>query len=448
LEITENKVALLLLLAILVIIPLPALLQFRMILDMPEDLIKGPQIPDQMRQKSGNESAESTLETGRESLKIKEPAPASSTSSIAIEKVYYTEDGKFKIHYKNVDEDYVKFVGHAFNKAREFQFALGFNDITQTKPDAVVIYVKDLIYNNKTSDVVIDQNQLKYFLVSDDLKRWQIYLTASHAYFKAVQASYYTLEYEPSEDRAWIDNGIARFITLYTAMNDPGYKQYGYLNSIFVEEERANGYAPYQVPRITKASLQSGITKLGDMSVSYWYYLHKLYGMQIIEDMVIKSGPSKDDSIRIISSVLNNYNTTFEFSIAEWYESLGFWNKGKLGDFSVYEGLILVDDELFEEYRSSELPLIEDKLSPYGASFIKLEFDSRSPVMQVRFFNPNGTTHVHVYVYNSTTEEYYHQLHEVEKDHVDFWVWTENAEINFIVIGGEKIYDGFEVAGV
>jgi len=299
---------------------------------------------------------------------------------------------------------------------------------------------------------------LQHMLVSDNPKfeKWQIYLGAAHSYFEAVLASYNTLGYEASEEQAWINDGITRFIVLYTAMNDPEckqydeeYKQHGYLNKVMVEGKKTYGYESYQVPTITSDSpLQNGVTKLGDLAVSYWYYLHKLYGMQIIEDMVIKSGPSKDDSIRIISSVLNNYNTTFEFSIAEWYESLGFWNKGKLGDFSVYEGLILVDDELFEEYRSSELPLIEDKLSPYGASFIKLEFDSRSPVMQVRFFNPNGTTHVHVYVYNSTTEEYYHQLHEVEKDHVDFWVWTENAEINFIVIGGEKIYDGFEVAGV
>ena len=382
---------------------------------------------------------------------------AQSRHSSIGEKIYDTEDGKFRVHYKNVSEEYAEFVGHAFSKAREFQLALGFNDVllTRTTHDSevgrVAIYVKDLIYDDRASETVIGQTQLQYFLVSDNLEKWQIYLAAAHCYFMAVQASYNTLGYEASEGNAWVNDGIARFITLYTAMNDPEYKeydpeykQYGYLDNVMVEGKKTYGYAPYQVPTITSdAPLQNGLTKLGSLSVSYWYYLHKLYGMKIIEDVMVKTGSVNDDSIRTVSSVLTNYNATFVQSVAGWYESLGFWNKGKSEYLSKYEGLTLVNDEMFTGYKSSKLPIkIKNELSRYGASFISLNFDSNSPVMKIRFLNSGETVYVYAYIHDIKSDKYYHKIFEVERGHQDLPVWTGNTKVDLLVIGGEKTFRG------
>jgi len=313
-------------------------------------------------------------------------------SSTLKEKIYDTNDGKFRIHYKNVSEDYVKFVGHAFSKARAFQTSLGFKDIvlTPNAPDAkdgkVAVYIKDLIYDGKASEAVIAfSNQVQRMLVSDNpdkFEKWQIYLSAAHSYFEAVQASYRTNGYVESGEYEWINDGLAKFMVLYTAMNDPEYKQYdeeykarGYLNKVMVEGK--NTYA-YQVPIITPdAELSKGITKLGSLSVSYWYYLYKLYGMKVIQDVMTKAGSDNDDSAKIMHSALGNYNSTFTQSVAGWYESLGFWNKGTFGDFSVYEGLMLVNHEMFTDTNSSELPLnVEHQISRYGATFACLKFDT------------------------------------------------------------------------
>lgn len=387
------------------------------------------------------------------------------------EKTYDTEDGKFRVHYKNVSEDYAKFVGHAFSKAREFQLALGFNDVAlgsdspDSKDGKIAIYVKDLIYDDKATEAVIGQNRLQYMLVSDKpdkFEEWQIYLGAAYSYFMAVQTSYNTLGYQASEDKAWINDGIAKFITLYTALNDPEYKQYdedfkryGYLDKVMVEGKYTSGYASYEVPRIGSDLVQqNSITKLGDLSVSYWYYLHKLHGIKVIQDVMTNSGSYNDDSARIVSSVLSNYNATFVQSVAGWYESLGFWNKGntedEIGEFSVYEGLLLVNGEVFTEYKSSELPIkIENQLSRYGASLVNLKFNSHGPILQLRFLNPSEAVYLYVYIHNIETDEYYQQQFEVEKGYQDFWVWTENAEINFIVIGGENTFrGGYKIAAV
>lgn len=395
------------------------------------------------------------------------PAFAQPRVSLIDEHTYDTEDGMFRVHYNRVDEKYAKFVGHAFSKARQFQLALGFSDITLTRTThdsedgRVAIYVKDLIYDGKAAEAVIGQNQLQYFEVSDNLEKSQIYLAAANEYFKAVEASYNTLGYEASEEDAWINDGIAKFITFYTAMNDPEYKQYdeeykqyGYLNKVMVDGKKAYGYASYEVPRITSDTpLQNGITKLGELTVSYWYYLHKLYGMKIIQDVITRSGSYSDDSVKVVSSLLRNHNSTFVQSIAEWYESIGFWNKGqgKIGDFSVYEGLMLVNDEVFTNYKSSEFPMkVENQLMRYSASFVKLEFDSSSPIVQLRFLNPSESVFLYVYIHNVETDEYYYQqIQEVEKGYVDFWVWTANAEISFIVIGGDNSFrGGFTIAAV
>jgi len=305
---------------------------------------------------------------------------------------------------------------------------------------------------------------LQHMLVSDNPKfeKWQIYLGAAHSYFEAVLASYNTLGYEASEEQAWINDGITRFIVLYTAMNDPEckqydeeYKQHGYLNKVMVEGKKTYGYESYQVPTITSDSpLQNGVTKLGDLAVSYWYYLHKLYGMKVIQDVIVKAGSYNDDSVELVSGVLANYNTTFVQSLAEWYESLGFWNKGKtegrIGDFSVYEGLMLVNDEVFAEHSSSEFPMkVENQIMRYGASFMKLNFDSQGPIAHLRFLNTGEAMYLYAYIHNTSTDEYFYQQFEVERGYQDFYVWTENAEISFIVIGGDKAFrGGFTIAAV
>lgn len=371
------------------------------------------------------------------------------------EKTYDTEDGLFRIHYKNASEEYVKFVGHAFSKAREFQTALGFKNITLTPntPDfkdvKVAIYVKDLVYDDKASEVVVGSyNQLQYMLMSDKLEKWQIYLAAAHDYFKAVLTSYNTLNYEAIEGNAWINDGIAKFMVLYTALNDPEYKQYdeqyatyGNLDKVMADGKNT---ASYQVPKITSASLNKGITKQGALSVSYWYYVQKIYGMKVIQDVIAKTGSYNDDSIKTVSSLLTNYyNTTLTNTLTGWYESLGFWNKNTVGDFNVYEGLMLVGNEMFNEQKSSELPIKKEyELSRYGASFVNLKFDSKSPIMQIRFINSGDAQYVYAYVHNLSTDEYYHLNFTVEKGYQDFYVWTYNAEINFIIIGGDKSFNG------
>ena len=380
------------------------------------------------------------------------------------EKVYDTEDGMFTIHYdsNNVNEDYAKFVAHAFSKAREFQTSLGFNNITlplniDGSESKVAIYVKDLVYEDRTSDAVIGNERLQYFLVSDNLDKKQVYLAAANEYFNALQTSYNTLGYEASVDKAWINDGIAKFITLYTAMNDPEYKQYdeeyaqyGYLNNVMVEGKKTYGYAAYQVPTVTSDSpLNNGVSKLGALSVSYWYYLHSIYGMQVIEDVISKSGSFNDDSVRTVSSVLTTYNTTFADTVTGWYKSLGFWNKEKIGDFSVYEGLMLVNDEMFEEHKTNELPLkIENSISRYGASFVNLKFNSNIPMAKIRFLNSGDALQVHAYIYNAMIDKYYQESFTVERGHHEFTIWGANAEINFIVIGSEgTVNGGFTISG-
>ncbi len=385
------------------------------------------------------------------------------------EKTYDTQDGKFRIHYnKNVSDDYVRFVAHAFSKAREFQSSLGFKDVevTPNTPDSndgkVAIYIKDLIYDDKASEVVIGfGNRLQHILVTDKpekFEKWQIYISAAHCYFEAVLASYRTNGYQSSEEYAWINDGLAKFIVLYTAMNDPEYKQYdeeykqyGLLSKVMVDGKKTDGYAMYQVPRITPdVTLQNGITKLGSLSVSYWYYLHKIYGMKVIQDVLTEIGSYNDDSVRVMHGILSNYNTTFTQSVAGWYESLAFWNKGTFGDFSVYEGLMLVNHEMFTDVNSSELPLqVEHHLSRYGASFVSLKFDSHGPLAQIRFVNPGETEYVYAYIRNISTDKYYQQIFEVQKGYQEFWVWIQNVEINFIVIGGDKSsMGGFTIAAV
>ena len=456
----------LIVLPFLLLILLLASVQPVMISEISKDLLnrKSPassEVP--VKISNTNDSMTTISESSQQDVKISDEGPRLNMSSIAKEKIYDTGNRKFRIHYTDVSEDYVKFVGYAFSKASEFQLSLGFNNIILTpnahdfKDGKVAIYVKDSIDDNACK-AVTSHAHLQYMGMSDDLEKWQIYLAAAHCYFKAVEASYNTLEYEASEGNAWINDGIARFIVLYTAMNDPEYKQYdeeynkyGYLNNVMVEGKKTYGYAPYQVPTITEdAPLQYGITKLGSLSVSYWYYLHKLYGMQIIEDVVAKSGFYKGDSVELVSSVLANYNTTFAQSVTGWYESIGFWNKGKIGDFSVYEGLTLVDDEIFKDYRSSELPInIENRLMEYGASFVSLDFDSGSPIVQLRFLNLGEIVYLYVYIHNTNTDKYYYQTFNVERGHQDFLVWTENAEINFIIIGGEKSFtEGFRIAAL
>ncbi len=378
------------------------------------------------------------------------------------EKIYDTEDGVFRIHYENADKEYVEFVGHAFSKAREFQLSLGFRDIalSSTSDDfrdgKIAIYVKDLIYEDRASKAVIGQERLQHFLVSDQLDKWQIYLAAAHSYFEAVQASYNTLGYEASEENAWIKDGTAKFIVLYTAMNDPEYKeydekykQYGYLSNVMVEGKKTYGYTSYQVPTITSDSpLQNGVSKLGALSVSYWYYLHNMYGMQVVEDVITSAGSFNDDSIRIVSGVLKNYNATFADTVTGWYKSLGFWNKERIGDFSVYEGLMLVNDEMFDEHKN-ELPLkIENQLSRYGASFINIKFNSNVPLANIRFLNSGETLHVYAYVYNAMIDKYYPETFTVERGYHDFTIWGANAEVNFIVVGSaESVNEGFTISG-
>lgn len=379
------------------------------------------------------------------------------------ENIYDTEDGIFRIHYKNVDKEYAEFVGHVFSKAREFQLSLGFKEISISatsddfRDNRIAIHVKDLVYDGRTSEAVIGQsNQLQRILVSDKLEEPQLYLSAAHTYFKAALASYKTEGYEPGEEYSWINEGIAKFIVLYTAMNDPEYKeydeeykQYGYLNNIMVESK--GNYASYEVPTVTPDTpLNDGITKSGALSVSYWYYLEKLYGMKIIQDVLTETGSNTHDSVKIVSNVLNNYNTTFVQTLGEWYESLAFWNKnGQIGDLSVYEGLVLVNKEMFKEFKFSELPLkMENQLSRYGASFVSLKSDLHNPLMKIRFLNSGETQHVYTYVYNDKIDKYYQQTFTVERGYQDFYVWTENV-VNFIIIGGEEASRGeFTIAVV